>query len=154
MNTESGVNVATRIAAGDDRTHYDGVARTLHWLTAVLVLVQFGLAESWGFAARPTREVMIDLHMSSGILLTAVVIARIWWRLMPGHQVRPADSGWVELASKAAHYALYGLLAVEVVLGYLYRWSGGEAMSFFGLLIPPPFCAVLKARTSPYRQCA
>lgn len=144
MKTGSGFNAATRIAAGDDRTHYDSVARALHWLTAALVVTQFGLAEFWDFAARPTRNVMIDLHMSFGILLTAVLIARIWWRLMPGHQVRPANSGWVELASKAAHYALYGLLAVEVVLGYLFRWSGGEAMSFFGLLIPPPFAPFSK----------
>lgn len=144
MNTRSGANVTTRSAAGDDRTHYDGCARTLHWLTALLVFAQFGLAELWGFAARPTREMMIVTHMSLGILLTVVIIARISWRLMPGHRVRPADSGWVELASKTAHYALYGLLALEVVLGYLFRWSGGEAMSFFGLLIPPPFAPFSK----------
>ena len=153
MNTASKVNVATRIAAGDDRTHYDGLARALHWLTAVLVLALFGLAELWGFAARPTREVMIMVHMSFGILLTVVLIARISWRLMPGHQVRPATSGWVELASKAAHYALYGLLALEAVLGYLFRWSGGEAMSFFGLLIPSPFAALSKP-ASVDRRCA
>jgi cytochrome b561 len=144
MKTPPGVNAAARIAAGDDRTHHDGFARALHWLTAVLVLTQFGLAEFWGFSAKPTREVMIEMHMSFGILLTAVLIVRIWWRLMPGHQVRPADSGWVELASKAAHYALYGLLVLEAVLGYLLRWSGGEAMSFFGLPIPPPFARFSK----------
>ncbi len=144
MNTASGVNVATRIAAGDDRTHYDGVARTLHWLTAVLVLAQFLLAEFWELPAKATKHVMIVTHMSFGILLTAVLIARICWRLMPGHQVRPADSGWVELASKSAHYALYGLLVLEAVLGFLFRWSGGEALSFFGLLIPTPFAAFSK----------
>ena len=144
MNTALGINVATKNAAGSDRTHYDGFARALHWLTAVLVLAQFGLAEFWGFAARPTRETMIVTHMSFGILLTVVLIARISWRLMPRHRVRPADSGWVEVASKAAHYALYGLLALEVVLGYLFRWSGGEAMSFFGLPIPPPFAPFSK----------
>ncbi len=134
-----GVVAAARIAAGDDRTHYDGVAMTLHWLTTLLVLTQFGLAEAWGFTPRPTRHVMIVAHMSFGILLTAVLIVRIAWRLMPGHQVRPADSGWVELASKAVHYLLYGLLVIQAVLGYVLRWSGNEAMSFFGLLIPPPF---------------
>ncbi|HEY4042041.1 MAG TPA: hypothetical protein VGM32_09390 [Rhodopila sp.] len=65
MNTSSKVNVATRIAAGDDRMHYDGLARALHWLTAVLVLALFGFAELWGFAARPTREVMIMVHCRS-----------------------------------------------------------------------------------------
>ncbi|HEY4042042.1 MAG TPA: cytochrome b/b6 domain-containing protein [Rhodopila sp.] len=30
------------------------------------------------------------------------------------------------------------------MLGYLFRWSGGEAMSFFGLMIPSPFAALSK----------
>jgi cytochrome b561 len=43
----------------------------------------------------------------------------------------------VELASKSVHSLLYGLLAAQVVLGFLLRWSGNQAMSLFGLLIPP-----------------
>ena len=34
---------------------------------------------------------------------------------------------------------LYAILAAEAVLGFLLRWSGGEAMSLFGLQIPSPF---------------
>ncbi len=78
---------ATRIAAGDDRTRYDGFAIALHWITAVLVVLQFTLGETWDFAARPARHLMIVSHMSLGILLSAVVIVRIVWRLIPGHQV-------------------------------------------------------------------
>jgi cytochrome b561 len=135
---------ATRIAAGDDRSRYDPLAIALHWLTAVLVVLQFGLAETWGFAERPARHVMIVSHMSFGILLSAVIILRIVWRLIPGHQVAPSQSGFVELASKAVHYLLYVLLVAEAVLGYVLRWSGNEAMSFFGLLIPPPFAPFTK----------
>jgi cytochrome b561 len=42
------------------------------------------------------------------------------------------------------HYLLYGLLVVQVALGFVLRWSGNEAMSFFGLLIPPPFAPFSK----------
>jgi cytochrome b561 len=146
MNTSAtpGIVAATRIAAGDDRTRYDNLSITLHWLTALLVLTQFALAEVWGFFPRPTRHVMIAAHMSFGILLTAVLVARIAWRLTPGHKIRAAVTGWVELASKAVHYLLYGLLAAQAVLGFVLRWSGNEAMSFFGLLIPPPFAPFSK----------
>jgi cytochrome b561 len=136
--------VAARIAAGDDRTRYDRFAMALHWITAVLVVLQFALAESWGFFERPTRHVMIVSHMSLGMLLSVVLVLRIAWRLMPGHQVPAIVSGWVELASKAVHYLLYALLLAEAVLGYVFRWSGDEAMSFFGLLIPPPFAPFSK----------
>jgi|GEM_PF-82643 len=137
--TPPAVLAATRVAAGDDRTRYDGVAMALHWLTVPLVLAQFGLAELWGYPAKPTRHLMIVAHMSFGIILAVVIPLRIAWRLVPGHQVSPASSGWVEIASKAVHYLLYALLLCEAVLGFVLRWSGHEAMSFFGLLIPPPF---------------
>lgn len=135
---------ATRIAAGDDRVRYDAFAITLHWLVAFLVVTQFLLAEFWGFAAPPIRHSMIAAHMSFGILLTAVLLIRIAWRLTPGHRVRDAVEGWVEYASKGVHYLLYGLLVVQVALGFVLRWSGNEAMSFFGLLIPPPFAPFSK----------
>lgn len=136
------VDTATRVAAGDDRTRYDPVAMSLHWATVFLVLANFALAQTWGGFARPTRHLMIVTHMSFGILLAAVVVARIGWRLIPGHQVAPAVSGLTELASKIVHWLLYGLLAIEAVLGFVLRWSGGEAMSFFGFLIPSPMATV------------
>lgn len=139
IETESSFGAATRVLAGDDGTHYDGVAIALHWLTALLVVCQFALAELWGFFPRGARHLMITTHMSLGIILTAVIIARIVWRLIPGHQVAPSEIGWIRVASKGIHYVLYVLLALEVVLGFLFRWSGGEAMGFFGLQIPAPF---------------
>lgn len=134
----------TRVAAGDDRVRYDGFAMALHWSTAVLVLLQFLLAEFWGFADRPSRHLMVVAHMSFGILLTVVIAVRILWRWLPGHRVKDATTGIVELASKAVHYLLYGLLAAQAILGFVLRWSGNEAMSFFGLQIPPPFAPVSK----------
>lgn len=138
LETETSFDRATRVLAGDDGTRYDSVAIALHWATAVLVVCQFALAELWGFAGRPTRHLMITTHMSFGIILTAVIIARVIWRLIPGHQMSSLEVGWVRTASKAVHYLLYVLLALEAVLGFTLRWSGAEAMSFFGLQIPSP----------------
>jgi cytochrome b561 len=128
-----------RIAVDDDRARYDGFAMALHWATAALVMTQFVLAEFWGFADRPTRHLMIVAHMSFGILLALVIAVRIVWRLLPGHRVRDASTGLAELPAKAVHTLLYVLLAAQAVLGFVLRWSGNEAMSFFGLLMPPPF---------------
>lgn len=132
-------DTATRIAAGDDGTTYDGVAIALHWATALLVVANFALAETWGWFARPTHRLMVTTHMSFGVLLSAVIVARLVWRLIPGHQVSSLEAGWVRLASKATHYLLYTLLVVEAVLGFTSRWGEGRPMSFFGLGIPGPF---------------
>jgi cytochrome b561 len=70
---------------------------------------------------------MIVTNMSLGILLATVLVVRIVWRLMPGHGV----------ASKTVHFLLYILLVAQATSGFVLRWSGNEAMSFFGVLIPP-----------------
>ena len=137
MNDKTGFDAATRIVAGDDGTNYDGVAIFLHWATAVLVFANFALAQTWDWFAKPARELMEDTHMSFGVLLTAVLVARLIWRWIPGHQLAALEAGWMRLASKAVHYALYALLAAEAALGFAFRWGAGRPMEFFGLGLPP-----------------
>ena len=119
--------------------NYDKVAITLHWLTALLVVIQFALGQTWDWFPRPTRHLMIATHMSFGIILTLVVLARLLWRFVLRHHVASLELGLVRIASTTVHYLLYALLATEAVLGFLSRWEGNEAMSFFGVQIPPPF---------------
>lgn len=130
-------DTATRIAAGDDGTTYDNVSIWLHWATAVLVFANFALAETWDWFAKPAKELMEGTHMSFGVLLTAVIVARIVWRLIPGHEVSALTRGWVRAASKGVHYLLYLLLVAEAGLGFAFRWGAGRPMEFFGLGIPP-----------------
>jgi cytochrome b561 len=137
MTDQTAFDTATRIAAGDDGTTYDPVAIALHWATAALVIANFALAQIWDWFAKPTKGLMEATHMSFGVLLTAVIVARIAWRLIPGHQVPALHAGWVRLASKATHYLLYALLIAEAGLGFAFRWGAGRPMDFFGLGIPP-----------------
>ena len=140
MTDHTAFDTATRIAAGDDGTSYDKVAIALHWATALLVVVQFAMAVSWDWFARPTRQAMESVHISLGMLLTAVIVARIAWRLIPGHQVSSLAIGWVRLASKGVHYLLYAMLIAQAGLGFAFRWAQGHAVEFFGLAgIPGPF---------------
>jgi cytochrome b561 len=143
VRTETPVAAATRVVAADDGTNYDNVAVALHWATALLVVVQFVLAITWDDFPKPTQESMQSLHVSLGVLLTAVIIARIVWRLMPGHQMSSLEVGWVRIASKGVHYLLYALLVAQATTGFLFRWAQGHPVSFFGLFgIPGPFGAV------------
>jgi cytochrome b561 len=139
MADRDALDTATRIAAGDDQTNYDNVAIALHWLTALLVVTQFALAETWDWFSRGTRDAMESTHVSFGILLTVVVVARLIWRWMPGHQRASLESGLVKIASKAVHYLLYALLVVQAGLGWTIGWAAGKPIHFFGIAIPGPF---------------
>src|ERR1700752_2799278 len=65
---ESSFDTAVGIAAGDDGTAYDQVSIWLHWATALLVIIQFALAQTWDWFAKPTRNFMEDTHMSLGVM--------------------------------------------------------------------------------------
>lgn len=132
---------ATRIAAGATRSRYDPVSVALHWLTVFLVLSLFLLSQIWGFTHRPLHHWLVVAHMSFGMMLGVTVVGRIIWRLVPGHQVEPAATGLTETLSRVVHWMLYALLIAQSAIGYIVRWAGGEPMSFFGLLILPPFTA-------------
>ena len=145
-------DTATRIVAGDDGTDYDKVAIALHWATAFLVIANFALAHTWDWFAKPAKELMEDTHMSFGVLLTAVIVARLVWRLIPGHQMAALEAGWQRIASKATHYLLYGLLVAEAGLGFAFRWGAGRPMEFFGLGIPPLTGAIDKPLRHDLRE--
>ena len=143
MADRDAFDTATRIAAGDEGRNYDDVAVGLHWATAILVAIQFLLGVTWDYFPKPTVGEMQMLHISLGMLLTAVIVARIVWRLMPGHQRPAIVRGWVKLASKGVHYLLYLLLVVQAGLGFAWRWAQGHPVSFFGLFgIPSPYGTV------------
>lgn len=135
---------ASQVAAGDDRAiagaRYDGAALSLHWLTAILVVTLFALAEIWGFLPRgPLRHSLQHIHISLGIALFVVVVLRLIWRGTLSRRVPPADRGAIAGAAHAAHYGLYLLLILMIVSGPLKQWSEGHSLSFFSLLsVPAP----------------
>jgi cytochrome b561 len=129
-------------AAGDANVRYDALTMALHWLTALLVLGLWTLAQAWGFLQRgtPTRLELQALHVSLGLGLILVLVLRIARRLGPGRRLPPADTGLPEVAARAMQHLLYVLLLVEVTLGPCFRWATGDPLGFFGLFsIPSPF---------------
>jgi cytochrome b561 len=122
---------------------YDRITILLHWLTAVLVIALFALAESWDFLRHgsPLRKELHSIHISLGIVLALVMAVRLGWRATRGRRLPSVSAGLIALAGKAIHHALYFLLAAQIVLGFLLRWAQAEAFMFFGLF-PIQFATV------------
>ncbi len=132
------VNVTHTIDQSPER--YNRGMILLHWATALLVLVLFASAEIWDFGERggAFRNNLKLVHFAAGILLTAVFLCRIVWRLMSRQSIPAAEKGLMGLAAKGAHYALYLGLVAQIALGFLWRWSQGRSVDFFNLFSVPP----------------
>ena len=120
---------------------YGLVAITLHWLMATSIFSLFGLGlymveltyyDAWYRGS-------LDLHKSIGMLLLVALMLRIVWRAV---NVTPqnADKTAGKLEVKAAHYAhlaLYGLMTILMITGYLISTADGRAIDVFGLFSVP-----------------
>lgn len=114
------------------------MARFLHWSSALVIIGMFALG-LW----------MVDLnyysqwyqtaphwHKSIGILLAGVTLLRLFWK---GLTNAPAIEG-SELEKKAAqmgHLALYLLLVVIFVSGYLISTADGRGIEVFAWFTVP-----------------
>jgi cytochrome b561 len=116
--------------------HYSGTAKWMHWTIAstVIPMIPLGLAMKRLVDEGPTRERLYDLHEAVGALILIVMVARLARRLIFGAPAPDETMPPVEQrASLWAQYALYALLLVVPVLGWLGTNAYGDPVSVFGL---------------------
>ncbi len=124
----------------DERTVY------LHWLTAGMVALLWGIAEVIDLFSRGTPRIAVrSVHIILGLLLVAVVIRRLLWRGGLGRKVPPAIGGTWGHAASASHTMLYAVVSVVLLLGIANAWARGDSVfSLFSLPTLLPDFPLLK----------
>lgn len=117
---------------------YDSATILLHWATAVLVVAQWVGAQTidW-FPRGPLRVDARSVHIVAGVLLAALVAARLLWRATGGRRLPLADKGALNLVAKGTHWGLYALLIAMLGVGLFLAWTRGD--SIFNLFSIPAF---------------
>jgi cytochrome b561 len=115
---------------------YSLTARTLHWITAVLVLFQVPA----GFLIVSfDLDLLYNLHKSVGVVILPVVAIRLAWRLTHPAPPLPADIPKVQrAAAQSVHWMLYALLIVQPIIGWIATSAYPAPIPFFGLFEMPP----------------
>jgi cytochrome b561 len=115
---------------------YDRVTMIFHWVTAILVVGQWLGAQTidW-FPRGPLRVDARSVHITGGVLLGLILVARLWWRATGGRRLPLADRGALSILAKATHWALYALLVAMVLVGVFLAWTRGD--SLFNLVTIP-----------------
>lgn len=129
--------------------------RRLHWAVALLVTLAFAIGLV--MVALPLTQLLAKIiayqaHKTIGLLVPPLVAWRLVLRARRG---RPADEpdlpAWQHGAAVIGHGALYALLMVVPVLGYLSASAApGEIETVLFLLIPIPH--LLEADEATYER--
>jgi cytochrome b561 len=121
-------------STGSEATYSTG-ARHFHWWTVALFALQVALglfmvryAAATNFAEPSGR--MYDIHKLLGLAILVLAVARLIYRLSRG---APSDEPtlelWQKLSSHLTHWAIYALLLIVPLLGWL-------AVSYYGPFAP------------------
>lgn len=116
------------MSISNSATRYGSVARSLHWLTALLILSSIALglyAESLPYdssAALAAKAQVFSLHKTIGIAAFFVAAARILWALT---QTRPAplhpERKLETLLAELIHWSLYLAMLVVPLSGWVHH---------------------------------
>ncbi|GLK80390.1 cytochrome b [Methylopila turkensis] len=118
---------------------YTSTAKVLHWIVAAVVVAQIVGGVSLDFMADgPSKDWFYDVHKSTGVLILALMVARLGWRLaVPPPPPEPTLERWQIGLSHAVHWALYLILLAMPLLGWIGSNAFGAPVPVFGLFEMP-----------------
>lgn len=126
------------ISADPARRRYSGVAMAFHWAIAILVTMNWLIAEQAGDMEGPLRGEIMSYHKAWGMLILALSLGRLAWRLTHKPPPMPAHyKTWERGLAHTVHIIFYALI-IGLPLGAWYASSlGGRPVDFFGFFTIP-----------------
>ena len=121
---------------------YAPFTRLLHWVVAVMVLATFpvGVIMLTEGLARPTQDLLFILHKNGGVIILFLVLLRLVWRVFSPAPPMPATMPPLQARlARAAHWALYTLLLVMTISGYVRVRAGGFPIEMLDAMGMPAF---------------
>jgi len=118
-------------------TYYSGVAVTLHWMIALMILSNILLVWVHDEVGRDTSATLMLWHKSTGILVLLLSLIRVGWRI--AHPAPPYPAGlpiWERLSSRIVHWGFYFIMIAMPLTGWVMT-SGPKAktaLSLYGVV--------------------
>lgn len=118
---------------------YTPAAISLHWMIALLIFAAFPLGiYMHELPLSPTKLKLYSYHKWIGVTVFLLAVIRVWWRATHMPPALPESmAGWEKFAAHATHYALYVLIFIIPVSGWLMSSAKGFQTVWFGVLPLP-----------------
>jgi len=123
---------------------YRRIARLFHWGMALLVLAMIpaGVLMVQPDIGRSLQNTLFVFHKNTGVLLVVLVVLRLLYRWRNPPAPLPQDvPGWQHRAAGFSHLALYALLFIVPVAGYIRVKAGGFPIETLDALGVPSLVA-------------
>jgi cytochrome b561 len=116
------------------------VSKTFHWLLALIIISLFGLG-LWMTGLSyydPWYKTAPNLHKSIGIIVMNLMLMRLIWRIInPTPKPLATHHSWERYLASSVHIALYLIVFLIGITGYLISTADGRAIEVFGLISIP-----------------
>lgn len=132
------------MAATDHTRAYRPVAIALHWIVALLVIstIPVGIMMLQEDLPRSTQDALFIYHKNLGVIIFLLVVARIAYRIFNPPPPLPASVPSLQRTiATATHIALYALLLVMTISGYIYVTAGDYPLELFDAIGVPHLVA-------------
>jgi cytochrome b561 len=121
------------------RPSFDTVTITVHWISLLLVLAMIGTGLLYGrIETRPGAPALLWAHRSLGVILWAITVVRLAWRLtrarIPGFPT--SMTRLQRLAARSSEYGLYVLLLTQPVTGLAQTVWRGKPFALLAWTVP------------------
>jgi cytochrome b561 len=120
---------------------YSLAAMVLHWIIAVLIVIQLFLGwwmNEWVPDHSPQQDQIQDFHVSLGLTILLLVLLRIGIRLaVRPPALRPETRRWERLLINVTHSLFYILLLVLPLTGWMLVSLDTDPISWWGLFAWP-----------------
>ena len=110
----------------------------VHWLTLVLIAGAYITGQlKEAFEDTPTEALIKDWHALLGLTVLGLVVLRIALRAVSRTpEIEPAPPRWQARIATLVHLALYGLMILLPLTGWLTLSANGETVAWFGQTLP------------------
>lgn len=122
----------------DDANSYGRISRLNHWVLAILMIAMLlsGLLLGYAPLAQGLSGLVRDWHKALGMVVLALGLWRVGWRLCHGFADGGAAPTWRALAAKAAHWALLAAVVLMPLSGVLMTLFAGRSLAVGPFTIP------------------
>ncbi|QDY71099.1 cytochrome b [Qingshengfaniella alkalisoli] len=133
-------------------TGFTTTARLFHWLVACLVLLMIaaGLTMVQQGLPRPVQNSLYVFHKNTGVIILFIMLARLIYRLRNPYPPLPEMPALQRLAAEANHIALYVLIFMMPLSGYIRVRAGRYPIEWIDKLGLP----ILIPKSKPLEEVA